>query len=105
MYKSKLNPETINQEIEPSPHPEHQVIHIKSKTKTTNQELSERKRTHVVEEGPKRGFSLRGSKDSLPRNLATQEPSVCLGQLLTYMVTMNTATLATTNMGINQEVH
>jgi len=34
----------------------------------------ERRRTHVEEEGPKRGFSLRGWNENLPRKEATQEP-------------------------------
>ena len=65
-------------------------------------------KTHVVEEGPKRGLSWRGWKESLPRNLATQASfklGLSLGQLLMYMTTTKTATLATTNIGINHEVH
>lgn len=60
--------------------------------------------TYVEEEGPKRGFSLNGWKENLPRNPATQSSS-CLGQLLKYMTTTNITILATTNKGINQEIH
>jgi len=52
----------------------------------------------VEEEGPRRGFSLRGWKENLPKEGATQEPEL-EGQSLTYMTAIKTATLATTNKG------
>jgi hypothetical protein len=62
----------------------------------------------VAEEGPKRGLSFKGSKENLPRNLATHFPSSllckCLGQLLMHITTMKTATFATTNIGTSHDV-
>lgn len=57
---------------------------------------------YVAEEGPRRGFSLVGWKENLPRNLATQgEPPVtkCLGQSLTYIVMRKRTMFATTITG------
>lgn len=62
------------------------------------------KEAYAVEEGPSRGFSLKGWKESLPRKRATQETEF-LGQLLIYMVITNITMLATTNTGINQGNH
>lgn len=62
-------------------------------------------RTDVEEEGPKRGFSLRGWKENLPRKEATHEElpvKECLGQSFMYMVTMKTTMLANTNVGTSQ---
>lgn len=67
-----------------------------------------RESLYVREEGPKRGLPRRGSKESLPRKVATQRrlgPWECAGQLLTNIVTTKTATLATTNIGTSHDVH
>lgn len=63
---------------------------------------------HVEAEGPNRGFSLRGWKESLPRNLATHLSSppplpICFGQLFKYISTTKIKILATTNRGISHE--
>lgn len=60
--------------------------------------------THVEEEGPRRGFSLRGWNENLPRNPPTQEAEF-LGQLLTYIEIENTTELATTNIGTSHGTH
>lgn len=56
------------------------------------------------DDGPRRGFSLKGWNENLPRNVAMQEIEF-LGQLLTYMVMMNMMTLTITNEGINHTTH
>lgn len=62
--------------------------------------------THVEEEGPKRGFSLRGWNENLPRKGAKQEAGMeRLGQSFSYMVITNKATLATTNVGTSHGNH
>jgi len=66
----------------------------------------EKKKTHVKEEGPKRGFSLSGWKENLPRKGATQVPwNAFSGQSLTYIVTMKITTLANTKVGISHGTH
>lgn len=66
----------------------------------------EKKKTHVKEEGPKRGFSLSGWNENLPRKGATQVPwNAFSGQSLTYIVKMKTTTLANTKVGISHGTH
>lgn len=70
--------------------------------------LDKQKYTYVEEDRPKRVFSFKGWNEKLPRNLATQSPSkprFFWGQSLTYITTMNTAMLATTNTGISHDIH
>lgn len=74
------------------------------RTKIKNEFWGEK--THVEEEGPKRGFSLRGWKENLPRKEPTQESrGEFLGQSFTYMVTMNTTMLVTTKVGTSHGNH
>lgn len=63
-------------------------------------------RTYVREDGPKRGLFRRGSKESLPRNVATQWwlGAECLGQLLTNIATEKSITLVTANNGTSHDV-
>lgn len=63
-----------------------------------------KKETHVEEEGPRRGFSLRGWNENLPKNLPTQEAEF-LGQSLTYIEIVNRTELATTNTGTSHGTH
>lgn len=57
--------------------------------------------SYVEDEGPNNGFSLRGWKESLPKNLGMHLLGVpeFLGQSLTTIVTKNTTTLAATKRG------
>jgi len=61
-------------------------------------------KTHVNNEGPRRGFSWKGWKENRPKNRAMHEKEL-LGQLFSYMVMMKTITLAITKKGINQGIH
>lgn len=63
-----------------------------------------KKRAYVEEEGPRRGFSLKGWKERRPKKVAMQETEF-LGQLLTYMVMKNMIVLAITKAGIIQGTH
>lgn len=60
--------------------------------------------THVEGEGPRRGFSLRGWNENLPRNVPMQEAEL-LGQSLTYIVIENRTELTTTNTGTSHGIH
>lgn len=73
-------------------------------TKKKKKMETEKGKTYVCDEGPRRGFSFMGWKENLPKKSATQE-SELLGQSLTYMVMINTTTLATTKAGISQANH
>lgn len=62
----------------------------------------------MEEDGPKRGFSLRGWNENLRRNLGTQSPlapATVLGQSLMNMATMKTAIQAKTMTGVSHAVH
>lgn len=67
-----------------------------------------REKDYVEEDGPKRGFSLRGWNENLRRNLGTQSPlapATVLGQSLMNMTTMKTAIQAKTMTGVSHAVH
>ena len=67
-----------------------------------------REKAYVEEDGPKRGFSLRGWNENLRRNLGTQSPlapATVLGQSLMNMTTMKTAIQAKTMTGVSHAVH
>lgn len=79
----------------------------KHKTKNKNQIVRAIEReggTYVEEEGPRRGFSLRGWNENLPRKRTTQE-ELRLGQSFTDMVTANTTTFAATIAGTSHGAH
>lgn len=66
--------------------------------------LNERKdsETHAGTAGPNRGLVLKASKENGPRNRAKQWFEF-FGQLLTYIVTMNSTKLITTMVGTSHE--
>lgn len=73
-----------------------------------------KKRNHLVEDGLKREFSLKGWKENPCRNLdihllSSPKPKslflMFLWQLFKYISTTNIATLTTTNIGISHDVH
>jgi hypothetical protein len=58
----------------------------------------------VEDEGPKRGFSLRGWNENLPKNFRVQLSPKSLGQSLINIATRNITIFSTTNSEIMHEL-
>ena len=74
-------------------------LNVDYKTKKWEVKIS-----YMEDKGPKRGFSLRGWNEHLPKNLRLQLSPKSLGQSLINIATTNTTIFNTTNSAVIHEL-